>query len=552
MDHANEALLDDAADTILESQVLTELGHLSGWLDSEDRWDIYRFTAPYSGKLVVRPNFPSSSDINFQLLFNSWSADNLTLSNGSTNQSPQLKAGETYYFSLSSRYYPDTTQFYDFDLTFEPTRFDPLHNAYLINPYFDYDRNRIDNGGQFSISSESGYWWQDYLYQAESDAEVSVQISAGNVSLIVVEAFGDEVFTQYDANTLTLRFPVNADKFYYIHPVPIDASDLLQSATFTFQLEVPFVEPLPDDQLNGSPLGDMPSHRFYSYIPSYLPNSGDVEGHLDAFIDPRDVYTFQPGYEFHKISLSKSSGVAVFGDYNYETPINDVDVSEQMLYFNGNFISFYTDSGSSSYQFHYESYNYLPQGYLAGFIQDRNPSFIENTIIAYLAIYQRPADPQGLLNWTLSDLLAPHGWQYGGVTEGFINSAEFDEIGAPMGENYINHLVNALFEREATAKELVDYSDLASHYSTRDQVLIDIVQNASEVDAAVMNSKVTLSREITVYANEAGYSFNRDTLAELLSEAYTDLGTDQVISTEDLDLLHYSIDQFWVLGASLL
>ena len=49
MDHANEALLDDAADTILESQVLTELGHLSGWLDSEDRWDIYRFTAPIPG-----------------------------------------------------------------------------------------------------------------------------------------------------------------------------------------------------------------------------------------------------------------------------------------------------------------------------------------------------------------------------------------------------------------------------------------------------------------------------------------------------------------------
>ena len=126
--------------------------------------------------------------------------------------------------------------------------------------------------------------------------------------------------------------------------------------------------------------------------------------------------------------------------------------------------------------------------------------YYETVESAYIAYYQRPADPEGLLFW--SQWLDEHQGDLSDMVEAFADSEESEELyGEINGDNIddvITKIYEAAFNREPDQGGLEYYHDgfLAGDF-TPATIMLDILNGAQNEDADTLHNKIESALHLT-------------------------------------------------------
>ena len=115
----------------------------------------------------------------------------------------------------------------------------------------------------------------------------------------------------------------------------------------------------------------------------------------------------------------------------------------------------------------------------------------------YIAYYQRPADPVGLIYW--AEKLDQANGDMHEIIDAFANSTEAQSLYGNMSvEDQINAVYQAAFNRNADPEGLEFYSkQIKDGKITLGSLAIDVLNGAKNDDAIILNNKVTAALEFT-------------------------------------------------------
>ena len=130
--------------------------------------------------------------------------------------------------------------------------------------------------------------------------------------------------------------------------------------------------------------------------------------------------------------------------------------------------------------------------------------YIDAVQKTYIAYYQRPADPAGLVYWATS--LDAAGGSMAGIIDAFANSAEalalYGVVNSDTVPNVVNGIYQALFNRPAETDGLNYYvNGFNTGTFTAGSILLNILYGASNDDLLSINNKVIASDRFTSVIN---------------------------------------------------
>jgi len=127
-------------------------------------------------------------------------------------------------------------------------------------------------------------------------------------------------------------------------------------------------------------------------------------------------------------------------------------------------------------------------------------NYFDNTQEAYIAYYGRPADPTGLIYWSM--YLDNSGGNVDDMVNAFGNSPEAQALYGDINEGTIDSVINKIyqfaFNRDADAEGLKYYHDgFVEGRFTAATIMLDVINGAQNNDAIVLQNKVTSAMNFT-------------------------------------------------------
>jgi hypothetical protein len=136
---------------------------------------------------------------------------------------------------------------------------------------------------------------------------------------------------------------------------------------------------------------------------------------------------------------------------------------------------------------------------------------------AYIAFYQRPAEPEGLAYW--SNRLAGDPGGMNALVSAFATSEEAEQLyGGLSREQLLETLYNGLFGRSLDSEGRTYWlGRLASGSSTVDRIMLQIMDGAQGGDAAVMANKLAVAKYVTDQVDTYGKTWDSEAARSVLS-----------------------------------